>query len=217
MKKKEINFSRVIFLLQSTLSITLGIFLILFLLNMGIGLYTTITSNEEFGSSAITISPPLFKANIIGLNSITNANNSEIKLKSISGDLYIRQNNKLLNLAQSILGPFIIYFSIISIIFLLRKILQSIYKGDIFIDENIKRLKLISIIIIAAPLVLYLITDLFLVYLPKEIVINKGELTIIPSASSIVLPYLLFGALIYIFAYAFEKGFEIKKENDLTV
>ena len=123
--------------------------------------------------------------------------------------------------AYSIVSPAILVCSIGALIFFLYfivasvlRLLMDIRSGDPFSDENIKRLRFLSICCFAIPITVFLINVLirliFYRYFTADIQLSK-------DAWSIFLRPFTIGIIVTALYFAFRQGKKLKEEQDLTI
>ncbi len=102
------------------------------------------------------------------------------------------------------------------ILFLIRKIVMTVYNGNPFVRENAKRMRIVAIVIVFAPLLLDILSRFAVSSLlqgrsfPGLVLTYRGfgeqNYTLIP-----------FGLLLFVISEVFRIGVTLKEESDLTV
>ena len=96
--------------------------------------------------------------------------------------------------------------------FQLRMILKSALNDDVFTSENIKRLKIIGGLVILYTPIQWIVYQLFVVPIDRELIVNEITISLNFEIGSFV-----FGLLLFALAAVFEKGHEMYQELKLTV
>jgi hypothetical protein len=96
--------------------------------------------------------------------------------------------------------------------FQLRMILKSALNDEIFTSDNIKRLKIIAGIVIAYAPFQWIVYQLFVVPIDRELIVNEITISLNFELGSFV-----FGLLLFALAAVFERGHEMYQELKLTV
>lgn len=135
------------------------------------------------------------------------ANGSDISISVHSGSFIVSTTNPLGEISTFI--TFLISSAIIlAVIYNFRKVIKSILNSHTFVNDNIKRIKWTSLLI--------------LIFLPIHIIqstINYFYLKSYTQRFSLnwsgnIMGILMLSGLLYIFAEILRFGFEIKKENE---
>jgi hypothetical protein len=126
----------------------------------------------------------------------------------------------------SILGnmiPVILWGSMCYGVFLLRKILQNVYQGKHFAEDNVNNMKIIGWMVIIVPHVMGVLRNFVIGSIPAGTFINGMMIKRFVSGpiqffSFVLIPeVIVVGLIVFVFAEVFKEGSIIKQENDLTV
>ena len=121
------------------------------------------------------------------------------------------------------LAPLWFFVPITYGIYLLRKIFENVYQKNHFAEENVKNMRIISLLVVLVPHLHANYLNIISSNIPYNLVINnwhvqRKTLGLINIFYVSVLPeYILYGLLIFVFSYVFVQGKKLQEENDLTV
>ncbi|MBW7996622.1 MAG: DUF2975 domain-containing protein [Candidatus Glassbacteria bacterium] len=139
---------------------------------------------------------------------------SPVAIQYMSGPAVLRVNEKANNWTQMAVVP--VSFLYLIVAFMLRKIVRTARDGRPFTFDNVRRVRLIGIIIVLygplLSLVYYLVSLGYLEYLK----IPGAEVSASFNVGwTINLP--LLGLLVLVLAQVFDMGVRLQKDSDLTV
>lgn len=133
----------------------------------------------------------------------------------LSGSLLVFRPSRIISLYSCIYST-IVWGGMAYILFLIRKIVMTVYSGNPFVAENARRMRIVAIVIIFAPLLLDVLSRFAVSSLlqgrsfPGLVLMNHG----IGEQNSILIP---FGLLLFVISEVFRIGVTLKEENDLTI
>lgn len=176
--------------------------------------FVVISVGEHFFGNLIDgfdITVPIDPSSI-ALNSSMDTSTIELKSANASFDSsYIKEINSglyvglMISLAAGI-ALFLYGF------YQLRMILKSVLRNQVFIPENIKRLKVIAVLLIIYEPLSWLVYRLFVMPIDTVIAANQISLSLNFEPGNMV-----YGLLLFALAAVFEKGHEMYQELKLTV
>lgn len=164
-------------------------------------------------------SPDAFPVNIMINNHYLANEAKDIYLCDLSGHLLFFKPSIGLQLCS---GTFTIFISgcLAFVIYLLRKIVGTTVKGDPFVKENGRRLRIIGIMFIIVPLVLqawqkYLVSSVISSVRIENVSLTTGSVT---GSIIGILPISLTAGLFFLaLSEVFRIGASLKEENEMTV
>lgn len=184
-------------------SLTLGI------LTAGGVLFSLIKGNPMLPSDA-------FPVNIVITNTHNFVNNTkDIYVGDLSGQLFFVNPSIGLQM-YSLFYTIIFWLSLSYIIFLMMKLVRTVMKGNPFVKENGKRLRIIALIFIFVPMIL----DAWRIRIISSILplIKIENIRLMSYSSEEILHIsLVVGLFFIVLSEVFRIGTSLKEENELTV
>lgn len=140
---------------------------------------------------------------------------SKYSVFGIEGILTVFEPNMPVFICSNLI-PISVYASLLAIVFMIRKIIGTIHKGNPFTVKNGNRIRIISLLIIFVPLFVALLRYIIKVNLPDDLAIN-GMGIAMHAFRFDFMTTLTLGLIVMAIGEVFVAGAKLKQENDLTV
>lgn len=194
----------------SMLSIFSGGLIAITLLQIGLFLLGIFTPGEflpAFSGMEVTMYPNEVE--------VWTDQSSKYSVFGIEGILTVFEPNMPVFICSNLI-PISVYASLLAVVFLIRKIIGTIHKGNPFTVKNGNRIRIISLLIIFVPLFVALLRYIIKVNLPDDLAIN-GMGIAMHAFRFDFMTTLTLGLIVMAIGEVFVAGAKLKQENDLTV
>jgi hypothetical protein len=156
------------------------------------------------------------KVNVFNIGNKVLANTANnIFVTDLSGSLLFFKQSLWIKLYSG-LYPVLIWVGMFFICFLLLRIIKTTLEGDPFVMKNVIRLRIIGIIMTLTPLLLKLISDIYVNSLIVSIKMDNVRLSTY-DFEPIVYAGIFIGLIFAVLQEVFRSGIKLKEENELTV
>lgn len=148
--------------------------------------------------------------------------NSDYLIGGIQGRLTILNQTTPMMILNNLI-PILIFGSWTYGIYLFRKIIKNVHDGNHFASSNVKKMRIIALLIMIVPHIQVLLQNIIVNSLPQNLIIEGMRVSRILTGPvnifsfSLIPDYILLGLIIFVFAEVFKEGKNLKEENDLTV
>ncbi len=196
-------------IIYSSLSLTWGMSLALLVANLIMYIISLFTSFPFPSIYQFTVNVSSNKQDIL----FKTANQFFVGSKSYSF-LIQSASRGIMFLAD--LCNFIVLAALAYFIFLTRKIIITVINGNPFINENGIRIKILSGILVAVPIILDVISRIVANSIIQNV--KSANFTMNPEGIGMVRDVLIFiGLFLFVLSEVFRIGTSLKEENELTV
>jgi hypothetical protein len=111
----------------------------------------------------------------------------------------------------------VVFVIIMWMLLYLRKIILNVERGEIFTNENIKRLKTLGVISLAYPLYKFLESKVLLHLIFSKLQLPAGFTPDISSQKEITMACVILTFVFFIMASIFQYGKKLKEDQELTI
>lgn len=133
-------------------------------------------------------------------------------LNSENGILSIHAEASLANMILMLIGYGIIFFTILFVVYQLKKLCKNFSNAEAFKLENAKRIRKISLILIAGN-----IAQIVFTYCKNSFLRSKLNLKSLELTNQFDFDLLIFGIVLFVIAWIINIGYKLEEEQKFTV